>query len=128
MSDVDAPVDGPAIAKPVDTRRGRAAVDTSAPATYAAAQKFAASKGQHDRRPGSLELPESTYSWRDGYTGEKCQGQLRSVYARITTPSTSYGKPGKTTWTPVGVWCDGCAAVWPKPLDPAEATRRRSRW
>lgn len=125
------PVDAGDLVKPVDGRRRRKPVDgmQEKGASYDHALRFAQGKGQHSRRPGTLELPQSTWSWSDGWTGTKCQGQLRSTYARLTIPSERYGVAGRTKWTPVAVWCDGCGATWVKPLDPAEATRKRpGRW
>lgn len=86
--------------------------------THARALEFAQAKGKHGKPAGSLELAETPWSYY-GAAASGCRGQLRTVYARFTRPpaqpANTWRNPRRPAWGSVGVYCDGCAAFWPKP-------------
>lgn len=105
---------------------------------YPQAAEMARAKAQHYGAPGSLELPENrSYGWpavattpnsyRGGVTAgpEHCPGQLRTAYVRLTVGAVvSHGwtqTPGKPSWVPIGVACDGCRVLWPAPAGEAKS-------
>lgn len=70
---------------------------------YRRASSGARTGDQHRAEPGSQAVGSSYRLDR----ADVCAGRLRTAYIR----------PERTKWTAIGIVCESCFTVWPRPSD-----------
>lgn len=84
-------------------------IETEPAELYREAARKATAKQIHNAEAGTLDLGPDYYR-----TAGTCLGRLRTIYVRVTVPSSNRREAGSPKWESVGVLCDSCRMHWPR--------------